>query len=106
MKTVSDIPRMAGIFVAGVHTAILLRLIAFVSGIACIGLVYVVEKFVMALQLATMTGAATMGPLLAVYTMGVTLPWINEKSALTGCMAGLLVLSLLCANALMGKSLK
>lgn len=134
MKTVGDIPGLAGLFVAGVfsaalsslstglnslacvisqdiiasflksplkerHTAILLRLIVFVFGIACIGLVYVVEKLGMVLQLATMTGAVTMGPLLAVYTMGVTMPWINGKSALMGCVTGFLVLSWICANA-------
>ncbi|XP_049305334.1 sodium-coupled monocarboxylate transporter 1 [Bactrocera dorsalis] len=81
------------------HTAILLRLIVFVFGIACIGLVYVVEKLGMVLQLATMTGAVTMGPLLAVYTMGVCFPWINGKSALTGCVTGFLVLSWICTNA-------
>uniref|UniRef100_A0A0A1X1M8 Sodium-coupled monocarboxylate transporter 1 n=1 Tax=Zeugodacus cucurbitae TaxID=28588 RepID=A0A0A1X1M8_ZEUCU len=80
------------------HTAILLRLIVFVFGIACIGLVYIVEELGMILQLATMTGAVTMGPLLAVYTMGVTLPWINGKSALMGCVTGFLVLSWICAN--------
>ncbi|XP_036321356.1 sodium-coupled monocarboxylate transporter 1 isoform X2 [Rhagoletis pomonella] len=81
------------------QTAVLLRLIVFVFGVACIGLVYVVEKLGMVLQLATMTGAVTMGPLLAVYTMGVVLPWINGKSALTGCLTGFLVLSWICTNA-------
>ncbi|XP_067633271.1 sodium-coupled monocarboxylate transporter 1 [Eurosta solidaginis] len=81
------------------HTAILLRLIVIVFGVTCIGLVYVVEKLGMVLQLATMTGAVTMGPLLAIYTMGVLTPWINEKSALAGCAAGFLVLSWICTNA-------
>ncbi|XP_054745200.1 sodium-coupled monocarboxylate transporter 1 isoform X1 [Anastrepha obliqua] len=81
------------------QTATLLRLIVFVFGVSCIGLVYIVEKLGMVLQLATMTGAVTMGPLLAVYTMGVVVPWINGRSALTGCAAGFLVLSWICANA-------
>lgn len=60
-------------------TAILLRVIVLFFGLGCIGLVFVVEKLGMVLQLATMTGAVSMGPLLGVYTMGICLPWINGK---------------------------
>lgn len=61
------------------QTALLLRAIVVIFGVFCMALVSVVEKLGMVLQLATMTSAVAMGPLLGIYTMGVCLPWINGR---------------------------
>lgn len=61
------------------QTAILLRAIVVFFGFSCVGLVRIVEKLGMVVQLATMTSAVSMGPLLGIYVMGVCLPWINGR---------------------------
>lgn len=65
------------------QTALLLRAIVVFFGLSCMGLVNVVEKLGMVLQLATTTSAVSMGPLLGIYAMGVCLPWVNAKVSLT-----------------------
>lgn len=57
----------------------LLRAIVTFFGLSCIPLVFVVEKMGTVLQLATMTGAVTMGPILGFYVAGILMPWIKEK---------------------------
>lgn len=61
------------------QTAIMLRSIVVVFGISCLFLVFVVEKMGTVLQLATMMGAVSMGPLLGFYIAGICMPWISEK---------------------------
>lgn len=78
------------------QTAFMLRSIVVIFGIACMGLVSIVEKLGMVLQLATMTSAVTMGPLLGIYAMGVCLPWINARSVLTGSLVSFITLSWIC----------
>nr|XP_032290676.1 sodium-coupled monocarboxylate transporter 1 isoform X3 [Drosophila virilis] len=61
------------------QTAFLLGAIVVFFGACCMGLVNVVEKLGMVVQLATTTSAVSMGPLLGIYAMGVCLPWVNAK---------------------------
>ncbi|XP_037951198.1 sodium-coupled monocarboxylate transporter 2-like [Teleopsis dalmanni] len=82
-----------------VQMAVLLRLIVVFFGVVCMALVFVVEKLGMVLQLSTMISAVSMGPLLGIYTMGVCLPWINGKSALTGGLVSFFTTSWLITNA-------
>ncbi|XP_023176123.2 sodium-coupled monocarboxylate transporter 1 isoform X4 [Drosophila hydei] len=81
------------------QTAFLLRAIVVFFGLGCMGLVNVVDKLGMVLQLATTTSAVSMGPLLGIYVMGVCLPWVNAKSVLTGSLVSFVVLSWICIKA-------
>ncbi|XP_032593224.1 sodium-coupled monocarboxylate transporter 1 isoform X1 [Drosophila grimshawi] len=83
----------------GRQTAFLLRGIVVVLGLCCMGMVNVVDKLGMVVQLATTTAAVSMGPLLGIYVMGVCVPWINGKSALTGSLVSFVVLAWICINA-------
>ncbi|XP_034116700.1 sodium-coupled monocarboxylate transporter 1 isoform X2 [Drosophila albomicans] len=76
--------------------AILLRAIVVFFGFSCMGLVNIVEKLGMVLQLATTTSAVSMGPLLGIYAIGVCLPWINAKSVLTGSCVSFITLAWIC----------
>lgn len=107
------------------QTVMLLRCLTIVFGVLCIALVFVVEKLGMVLQLASMIAGITMGPLLAIYTIGVCAPWLKSKvrqfyetmnanilffcveylysfflqSVLTGGIVSFLTLSWMCAQA-------
>ncbi|XP_017848103.1 sodium-coupled monocarboxylate transporter 1 isoform X4 [Drosophila busckii] len=81
------------------QTSLLLRAIVVFFGLSCIGLVGIVEKLGMVVQLATMTSAVSMGPLLGIYAMGVCLPWINGKSVLTGSLVSFVALGWICFKA-------
>ncbi|XP_014479507.1 PREDICTED: sodium-coupled monocarboxylate transporter 1-like [Dinoponera quadriceps] len=74
-------PRAADIF---------LKLTVVVLGATCVALVFLVEKTgTHVLQLSMSLSAITSGPTLAIFTMGVLLPWINARGALVGGLAGL-----------------
>ncbi|KRF83041.1 sodium-coupled monocarboxylate transporter 1 isoform X1 [Drosophila virilis] len=81
------------------QTAFLLGAIVVFFGACCMGLVNVVEKLGMVVQLATTTSAVSMGPLLGIYAMGVCLPWVNAKSVLTGSLVSFVVLAWICVKA-------
>ncbi|XP_017855882.1 PREDICTED: sodium-coupled monocarboxylate transporter 1 isoform X1 [Drosophila arizonae] len=81
------------------QTGLLLRAIVVFFGLSCMGLVNVVEKLGMVLQLATTTSAVSMGPLLGIYAMGVCLPWVNAKSVMTGSLVSFVVLGWICVKA-------
>lgn len=61
------------------QNAFLLRFIVAFFGISCIFFVFIVERMGTVLQLATMTGAVTMGPMLGFYITGICMPWVKEK---------------------------
>lgn len=76
--------------------AIVMRLIVVVFGLYCIGMVFVVEKLGSVLQLSGTMGAISMGPECGLYMIGLFLPWINKKSALTGGITSLLIMGYVC----------
>lgn len=59
--------------------AIVMRTIVIAFGLSSIGLVYVVEKMGMVLQLSATMQSILYGPMLGIFTTGVLMPWINEK---------------------------
>ncbi|KAI4465238.1 sodium-coupled monocarboxylate transporter [Holotrichia oblita] len=61
------------------QTHILMKLSVIVMGLICVGLVFVVEKLGTVLQLTMSIGPIANGPSLALFTMGILLPWINAK---------------------------
>lgn len=61
-----------------------MRLVVVVFGAVCVGLVFVVEKLGVVLQLTGSLNAISSGPVLAVFFGGVFMPWVNA----TGCLAG------------------
>ncbi|XP_065361418.1 sodium-coupled monocarboxylate transporter 1 isoform X3 [Calliphora vicina] len=85
------------------QTGFLLRAIVAFFGLSCIPMVYLVERMGTVLQLATMMGAVTMGPILGFYTTGICMPWIKEKSCLLGGVVSFLTLGWICVNAQMGQ---
>ncbi|KAK9685310.1 Sodium:solute symporter family [Popillia japonica] len=81
------------------ETHTLMKLSVLVMGIICVCLVFVVEKLGTVLQLTMSIGPIANGPSLALFTMGILLPWINSKGAFYGSITGLIVMSLLTARA-------
>ncbi|XP_068156268.1 sodium-coupled monocarboxylate transporter 1-like [Drosophila tropicalis] len=80
------------------QTAFLLRAIVVIFGISCMGMVNMVAKLGLVVQLATTTSAVSMGPLLGIYTMGVALPWVKGKSVLVGSSVSFIALAWICIN--------
>lgn len=60
-------------------TAIIMRSVVVVFGLSSLGLVYVVEKLGMVLQLSATLQSILYGPMLGIFTTGMLMPWINEK---------------------------
>jgi sodium-coupled monocarboxylate transporter 8/12 len=59
---------------------VLMKLTVLILGVACTGLVFVVEKTGShVLQLSMSLGAITSGPSLGIFSMGILLPWINAN---------------------------
>ncbi|KAK4880273.1 hypothetical protein RN001_008419 [Aquatica leii] len=81
------------------HTYILMKTTIVTLGIVCVGLVFIIEKLGSVLQLSMSIGAITAGPSLALFGMGVLLPWITSKGALVGGVSGLIFMSWLCIKA-------
>lgn len=77
----------------------LLRSNVLFFGLAIIGLVFIVEKLGMVLQLATTLGAVMQGPMLMIFSIGICVPWVNSKSMLTGAITGFVFMTWICMKA-------
>lgn len=55
----------------------IMRSVVVCVGAICLALVFVVQKMGTVLQLTMSLEAITNGPLLAIFTMGILVPWIN-----------------------------
>uniref|UniRef100_A0A336LDW2 CSON003949 protein n=1 Tax=Culicoides sonorensis TaxID=179676 RepID=A0A336LDW2_CULSO len=71
-------------------TAIIMKSTVIIVGLFSTGMVFIVEKLGPVLQLAITFAGVTYGPLLGIFTMGLTMPYINAKNALIGACCGLL----------------
>ncbi|GBP13178.1 Sodium-coupled monocarboxylate transporter 1 [Eumeta japonica] len=71
------------------HTQILVRSVVVVMGVLCVALVFVVEQLGSVLQLTISFSSATGGAQLAIFVMGIFLPFIDSTSSLCGGVAGL-----------------
>ncbi|XP_076270720.1 sodium-coupled monocarboxylate transporter 1-like isoform X2 [Rhynchophorus ferrugineus] len=78
------------------HTAIVMKLTVIFFGAICVGLVFIVEKLGAVLQLSMSIGAIASGPSLALFTMGMLMPWINAKGALSGGISSLIFMGWFC----------
>uniref|UniRef100_A0A182NQG4 Sodium/solute symporter n=1 Tax=Anopheles dirus TaxID=7168 RepID=A0A182NQG4_9DIPT len=68
-------------------------------GALCAALVFVVEKMGTVLQLTMSLEAITNGPLLGTFTIGILIPWVESRSALTGGIFGVIFMSWLSLKA-------
>lgn len=71
-------------------TAYIMRLTVVFFGLLATALVFVVEHLGQVLQLSISLSGATLGPLLAIYFVGLFLPWINATCTLVGAVSGLI----------------
>ncbi|XP_055907808.1 sodium-coupled monocarboxylate transporter 1 [Eupeodes corollae] len=80
------------------QTAVIMRLVVLLLGVLCVALVFVVEKLGMVLQLSMTLSSITNGPLFGLFIMGLCLPYVNTKSALTGSIIAFIVMTWICIN--------
>ena len=70
-------------------TNYIMRGTVFVLGMLSVVLVYVVQHMGSVLQLSMSISASCFGPLMGLYAMGLTLPWINKNAAFVGAVTSL-----------------
>ncbi|XP_068904857.1 sodium-coupled monocarboxylate transporter 1-like [Tenebrio molitor] len=80
-------------------SSIIMKLSVVIFGTLCVGLVYIIEKLGAILQVYMSVGAVTNGTTLGLFTVGILLPWVNEKGALTGGISSLVFMGWLCFRA-------
>ncbi|KAI9579971.1 hypothetical protein GQX74_000759 [Glossina fuscipes] len=81
------------------QTAIIMRISVVLIGTLCVALVFVVEHLGHAvLQLSITLGSVTCGPLLGLFLMGLLVPWINAKSAMSGSIISTAVMTWICVK--------
>lgn len=76
-------------------TMILIKSVVFILGIACIGLVFIVEHLGNILQVAISLTTIGEGPLFGIFIMGLLIPWVTSTGALIGGITGLLIMTFL-----------
>ncbi|GLV41355.1 brother of rumpel [Carabus blaptoides fortunei] len=67
----------------------IMKIIVFIIGCVCVGLVFVVEKLGMLIQASVSMASITAGPLLGLFTLGMFIPAANAIGALVGGITGL-----------------
>ncbi|XP_022209741.2 sodium-coupled monocarboxylate transporter 1 isoform X3 [Drosophila obscura] len=81
------------------HVALTMRLVVILFGISSIFMVYVVEKLGMVLQLSATLQSSLYGPMLGVFTVGMLMPWVGEKSIFVGSVCAFLTMAWIAVNA-------
>lgn len=61
------------------QTAIILRVVVLFFGFSAMGLVKVVEKLGMVMQLSATVNSISTGPMLGVFTVGMTMPFVKTE---------------------------
>lgn len=74
------------------QTHYLMRFVVVFYGIISVALVFLVEHLGQVLTLAISLGGATIGPLFAVFIIGLMLPWFKANSVLIGAITSLLTM--------------
>uniref|UniRef100_A0A336K9Y8 CSON001903 protein n=1 Tax=Culicoides sonorensis TaxID=179676 RepID=A0A336K9Y8_CULSO len=69
-------------------TAFIMKGTVIVTGLISTGLVFIVEKLGTVLELAIKFIGVTYGPLIGIFTIGLTMPYIDGKNALIGACTG------------------
>ncbi|XP_058984473.1 sodium-coupled monocarboxylate transporter 1 isoform X1 [Musca domestica] len=79
------------------QTAWIMRLTVVIIGIISVALVLVIQFLGHAvIQLSTTLASVTGGPLLSLFLMGLLMPWINSKSAISGCIVAFVTMTWIC----------
>ncbi|XP_017848102.1 sodium-coupled monocarboxylate transporter 1 isoform X3 [Drosophila busckii] len=79
-----------------------MRLVVVVFGISSIFMVYVVEHLGMVLQLSASLQSSLYGPMLGIFTVGMLMPWVNEKSMFVSSIAAFGIMAWIAVNAQIG----
>ncbi|KAE8748832.1 hypothetical protein FOCC_FOCC004426 [Frankliniella occidentalis] len=69
------------------HAAWIMRGVVVVLGVITVGLVFVVEKLGMVMQLSSSMAAVSTGPLFTLFIVGLFIPWCDTRSALCGAVS-------------------
>ncbi|XP_017101988.3 sodium-coupled monocarboxylate transporter 2 [Drosophila bipectinata] len=81
------------------HVALTMRLVVVTFGISSIFMVYVVEKLGMVLQLSATLQSSLYGPMLGIFTVGMLMPWVGDKSIFAGSIISFLTMAWIAVNA-------
>ncbi|XP_066991696.2 sodium-coupled monocarboxylate transporter 2 [Anabrus simplex] len=81
------------------RAGLIMRIIVLVVGVVCVLMVFVIEKFGGAMQMAISLNSITFGALLGLFSLGMFCPWANTKGALAGGLASLLTMGALVTGA-------
>ncbi|KAH8313511.1 hypothetical protein KR067_007409 [Drosophila pandora] len=81
------------------HVALTMRLVVVTFGVSSIFMVYVVEKLGMVLQLSATLQSSLYGPMLGIFTVGMLMPWVGEKSVFTGSVISFFTMAWIAVNA-------
>ncbi|XP_065221047.1 sodium-coupled monocarboxylate transporter 1-like isoform X2 [Planococcus citri] len=76
----------------------LMKVIVILLGLICVILVFVIEQLGTLIEIATSLGGVTSGALLGIFTLGMFLPWVNEKGVLCGGISSLLIMAWITIN--------
>ncbi|RZC34409.1 SSF domain containing protein [Asbolus verrucosus] len=71
----------------------IIKAIVVISGIICVGLIFLVEHLGGVLQISGCFQGAYTGPLLGLFTLGMLFPSVTAKGALYGSVVGLVVMA-------------
>ncbi|XP_023176121.2 sodium-coupled monocarboxylate transporter 1 isoform X2 [Drosophila hydei] len=79
--------------------ALTMRLVVVVFGISSIFMVYVVEHLGMVLQLSASLQSSLYGPMLGIFTVGMLMPWVGEKSMFMSSIVSFAIMAWVAVNA-------
>ncbi|XP_017868992.1 PREDICTED: sodium-coupled monocarboxylate transporter 2-like, partial [Drosophila arizonae] len=79
--------------------ALTMRLVVVVFGISSIFMVYVVEHLGMVLQLSASLQSSLYGPMLGIFTVGMLMPWVGEKSMFLSSIVSFAIMAWIVVNA-------
>lgn len=81
------------------QASFILKIIVVVIGTICVFLVYVVENLGTILQLSISLHGVTNGAIFTIFALGVLIPWINNKGALSAMVSSVLVMTWIVSGA-------
>ncbi|KRF83045.1 sodium-coupled monocarboxylate transporter 1 isoform X3 [Drosophila virilis] len=92
-------PRMRNKPMTERTVALIMRLVVIVFGISSIFMVYVVEHLGMVLQLSATLQSSLYGPMLGIFTVGMLMPWVGEKSMFLSSVLSFAIMAWITVNA-------
>ncbi|KAK3927999.1 Sodium-coupled monocarboxylate transporter 2 [Frankliniella fusca] len=69
------------------HSAWIMRGVVVTGGVITVGLVFIVEKLGMVMQMSASLSAVSTGPLFCLFIVGLFMPWCDTRSALCGAIS-------------------